>query len=77
MSRTQVKNGSRVWDALCNLTIVSGGGGINFASTTAVAKKAGVSKPTALKYLEMAREMGRARKEKITNNLVLWFVEEI
>jgi len=75
MSKTQMKNGNGVFEAFSRLTIVTPRGGINFASTMAVAGEAGVSKPTAKKYLEMLVERGFVRKEKITGGLVLWVNE--
>jgi len=56
MSRTMMKNGQRVYDAV--LTITASGGGRYQAvfGVADVAKKAGVSKPTAQKYMRIMIE---------------------
>lgn len=56
MSRTELKNGQRVYEAA--LTVCVGGGGRYHSIFTVrdVAQKAGVSKPTAQKYMRIMVE---------------------
>lgn len=56
MSKTQFKNAKEIWDAMVRLVKNHAGRTCwtDWMSVGEVAKEAGVSKPTARKYLEMA-----------------------
>jgi len=75
MSKTNVKNGSKVWDAFMFLVPDDRIRHVPFASTAAIASRAGVSKPTVRKYMTMAQEAGHCRKEQIYGRMELWIRE--
>ena len=56
MSRTQVKNGSKVEEAAKRVALAGEGGYWLHVNIAQVAKEAGVSKPTAQKYMNILCE---------------------
>lgn len=57
---TKERYGSEVWKALCHITRFYAHDNVIWATIGEVAKEAGVSKPTAKKYLIELVEMGIA-----------------
>lgn len=55
---TKERYGNAVWDAVCELSHLVMENVYCFVSVGEVAKKAGVSRMTARKYLEIAKEQG-------------------
>ena len=72
MSRTMKKNGQRVYDAMSRLTGEGRGTGWEKCGTARVAEAAGVSKPTARKYLNIMREHGIVSKVVFAAKTELW-----
>jgi len=72
MSRTMIKNGQRVYDAMAELTRQGRGTGWEKVTTQRVAEKAGVSKPTAAKYLLVMRDYGTINRHCFDGRTVLW-----
>lgn len=70
MSRTQFKNAQRVWNALVALAMPDNDGyRWHWHTAGEVAEKAGMSAPTARKYLEVAADEGAANalyKKRVT-----------
>lgn len=56
MSRTEMKNGQKVYDAALTLAASGGGRYRAILKVLDVAKKAGVSKPTAQKYMRIMQQ---------------------
>lgn len=67
---TKQRYGNAVWDALCALSNEWSPRIHTFVTVGEVAKKAGVTKPTAYKYLSALYETGHASKMKMGNNWV-------
>lgn len=72
MSKREIKVGQRVWDAFIAVCARQTFGGVGGAWTRQVAEKAGVSKPTAQKYLTIACERGAIVREDYSYNGFLW-----
>lgn len=72
MSRTMIKNGQRVYDAIAMLTGRGVGNGWEKVTTARVAEKANVSKPTAKKYLTIMWEYGIITRTLFEGKVVLW-----
>jgi hypothetical protein len=77
VSNTMVKNGQKVWEAFVALTKGQGTRfGKSYFSVRMIAEKAGVSKPTARKYMMLAREQGFARLWSPDNNRQFFRMED-
>lgn len=64
MSRTQVKNGSKVEEAAKRVALAGEGGYWLRVTVAQVAKEAGVSKPTAQKYMNILCEYKVFKEEE-------------
>jgi len=66
MSQTQFRNAEKIWEALTFLVAETEGFGWKgiWFSAGQVARRAGMSYPTARKYLEMAYEQGAVMRYK-------------
>lgn len=61
MTRTQQRNGNRVWEAALDVSEGMSDTWDGWMTVGEIARQAGVSKPTAAKYLEKAHEAGFLR----------------
>lgn len=62
---TKERYGSAVWDALCTFSVYENGNEIGWVTAGEVADKAGVSVPTARKYLKDWVQTNYAKERKI------------
>lgn len=69
MSPTKFKNAAKVWRALCDLTEdgVNNWPGRYWWTVGEVAKKAGLSKVTTRRYLDMALEEGQVFRVRLSD----------
>lgn len=72
MSRTMQKNGKRVEGAMRKLTGEGRGSAWEKVTTARVAETAGVTKPTAAKYLLIMRDYGMVARHVFDGRTVLW-----
>lgn len=73
MTQAELRNGQRVWDAFIRAALQSPFGGVGWATTAQIAKGAGVSKPTAKKYMQIASEHGYCSVVKtVFGNVWAW-----
>ena len=72
MSRTQIKNGSKVQRAMHALSAEVRPGVNVYVTVGQVAIEAGCSKVTALKYLKILQDYGICRGEQMINKTWVW-----
>lgn len=75
MSNREKQMGERVWLAFLYVASRQTFGGVGGAWTRQIAQQAGVSKPTAQKYMLIARDAGYCRAEVNFYQGYLWLKE--
>lgn len=76
MSRSELKNAGRVWDAFMRAVVLAPFGGVGWATTAQVALLAQMSKPTVQKYMLAARERGAVSLVVMPNRQAVWVWEK-